>query len=62
LDAYSVCALEYPAARYSGHIPYGFPLYVRVVNGTDLIAGLLLIAATVASWWRLPRAYSIYLG
>ena len=39
-----------------------FPLYVRVVNGTDLIAGLLLIAATVASWWRLPRAYSIYLG
>ncbi len=37
-------------------------LLMRVVNGTDLIAGLLLIVATVAAWWRLPRSYAIYLA
>jgi len=37
-------------------------LLTRVVNATNLIAGLLLIAATVAAWWRLPRVYAIYLA
>jgi len=39
-----------------------FSLMMRVINGTDLVAGLLLIVATVAAWWRLPRAYVIYLA
>lgn len=39
-----------------------FSSLARVVNGTDLIAGLLLIGATITAWWRLPRTYAIYLS
>lgn len=37
-------------------------LLTRIVNGTDLIAGLLLIAATMAAGRWLPRAYALYLA
>jgi hypothetical protein len=33
----------------------------RAVNTTDLVVAVLLIQACVVAWWRLPRAYAVYL-
>jgi hypothetical protein len=33
----------------------------RAVNTTDLVVAVLLILACVVAWWRLPRAYAVYL-
>jgi hypothetical protein len=33
----------------------------RTVNTLDLAVAVLLIEASIVAWWRLPRAYAIYL-
>ena len=37
------------------------PAYARASNTIDLAFAVLLIEASIVVWWRLPRAYAIYL-
>lgn len=39
----------------------GLSPLARAVNTTDYLAAVALIQASVVAWWRLPRAYAIYL-